>query len=252
MRFKNTANIISITLVVLFMVPAAEAMTVTLDAVENAGWSFEPLGQPYLKILDADNDIVWSGGNSDAITTWNDFADLVADLSDDQIGAAGSDPGLGEYEIQSGGNVFSDLVTPIYKTLSLPAGQYTISLDPGSESYNLKGYDAPESKYAGGNLWNAYVQLWTSDGQDLPFGDGDTQHESSAEALAAYDKITASLNLLHDADLHFYINDSNSLDNTGSVTLNIQAVPLPAAWLLFGSGMAALVGGRRFRKNGID
>ena len=247
MRFKDTANLISIALVVLFMVPAAVAMTVKLDAVENAGWNAEPLGQPYLKILDDGSTVVWSSVQSPV--AWSSFADLVADLSDNYIGAAGSGTSLGTYTIQSGGNVFSGLATPIYKTLSLPTGQYTISLDPSSESYNLKGYDAPN--YAGGNLWNAYLQIWTSDGQNLAFGDGDTQYGSSTETIAAYETITASLTLFSDADLNLYINDNNSLDNTGSVTLNIQPVPLPATWLLFGSGMAALVGGRRFRKKGI-
>jgi hypothetical protein len=249
MRFKGTANIILISLLVLSMVPAAGAMTVTLDAVENAGWWEENLEQSYLKIFDADNIEVWSGGNSDLMTSWTDFAALVDDLDDGYIGAAGSGTSLGStYTIQSGGNVFS-AAAPIYTTIRLSAGQYTISLDSDSESYNLKGYS--DSNYAGDNLWNAYVQMWVPDGQNLAFGDGNTLYGNSAEALSAYDTITVSLELFGDTDLNLYINDYNSLDNTGSVTLNIQPVPLPAAWLLFGSGMAALAGGRRLRKNGV-
>ena len=247
MRFKDTANLISIALVVLFMVPAAVAMTVKLDAVENAGWNAEPLGQPYLKILDDGSTVVWSSVQSPV--AWSSFANLVADLSDNYIGAAGSGTSLGTYTIQSGGNVFSGLATPIYKTHRLPAGQYQISLDLNSKAYNLMGYS--DSNYVGDNLWNAYVQMWTSDGQSRSLGGGTTFYGSEAAALAAYDTMTASLFLSEEADLFLYINDINSLDNTGSVTLNIQPVPLPAAWLLFGSGMAALVGGRRFRKKGI-
>ena len=252
MSFKVTANMISMALMVLLMVPVAGAMTVALDAVENAGWYNEPLGQSYLKILDDDSKVVWSGGSSDATTRWSGgFAALVDDLVDGYIGAAGSGVSLGNiYDIQSGGNVFSaTAAVPIFKTIHLSAGQYTISLDPGSESYNLKGYS--DSNYVGDNLWNAYVQMWVPGGQSLSFGDGATLYGSSLEALLAYDTITASLTLSGDADLNLYINDINSLDNTGGVTLNIQPVPLPAAWLLFGSGMAALVGMRHFRKNGI-
>ena len=248
MKLKDTANIISIALVVLFMAPAAGATIVTLNSVEHAGWWEKNLEQPYLKILAESGTVVWSSESSQV--NWSSFADLVADLSDDAVGAAGSAPSLGKYEIQSGGNVFSaTAAAPIYQTLKFSAGQYTISLDSNSVAYNLQGYS--DQYYAGDNLWNAYVQMWVTGGQDLAFGDGSPLYGSEAAALAAYDTMTASLTLFGDADLNFYINDYNSLDNTGSVTLNIQAVPLPAAWLLFGSGMAALVGGRRFRKNRI-
>lgn len=249
MRFKDSVNIISIALVVLLMAPAAGATTVTLFGVKNAGWSTEPLGQPYLKILDTGNTVVWSGGNSDLIATWTDFAALVEDLNDGYIGPASSGTGLGStYTILSGGNVFSATANDIYETIPLPAGQYTISLDPSSEAYNLKGYS--DSKYVGDNLWNAYVQMWTSDGQSRSFGGGTTFYGSETDALNVYGTITTSLFLSEAADLFLYINDYNSLDNTGSVTLNILPVPLPAAWLLLASGVGALVGGRRFRKTG--
>ncbi len=247
MRFNVTASIFSSFLAVLLMVPIAGAMTVTLDAVDNAGWYAESLEQPYLKILDENNNTAWSSESS--TLSWSGFSDLVADLADGWIGGVDNGTSLGStYAIQSGGNVFFP-TPPIYKTIHLSAGHYEISLDSSSEAYNIVGYD--DLIYSGGDLWNAYVQMWTSDGQSDAFGDGNILYGSEFDALDAYDTLAMSLTLSGEADLFLYINDINSLDNVGSVTLNIQPVPVPAAWLLFGSGIAALVGGRRFRKSGI-
>lgn len=247
MRFNVTASIFSGFLAVLLMVPIAGAMTVTLDSVGNAGWSAESLEQPYLKILDGTT-TVWSSESS--TPSWSGFSDLVADLADGWIGFEGTGTPLGgTYAIQAGGDVFFPS-TPIYQTIHLSAGHYEVSLDSNSEAYNIVGYS--DQNYSGGDWWNAYVQMWTSDGQSHAFGDGNTIYGSEFDALDAYNTRIRplSLSLSDEADLFLYINDINSLDNEGSVTLNIQPVPVPAAWLLFGSGIAALVGGRRFRKGG--
>jgi len=49
------------------------------------------------------------------------------------------------------------------------------------------------------------------------------------------------LNLAQAANVYFYINDYNAIDNTGGVTLDIRAVPEPASLWLLGSGMLLLL-----------
>ena len=80
---------------------------------------------------------------------------------------------LGDYIIQSGGNVFgSPPPSPLWASLSLSAGNYAISLDPNSRAYNIEGYNNSTFGYLGENKWNAYVQMWTSETvpQNLAFG----------------------------------------------------------------------------------
>lgn len=221
----------------------ARAVTVSLDAVDNAGWYAEDLSQSYLTLMDGNNNVAWSYNGSNLL--WTDFSGMVADLSDGYIGSSSGGSYLGPYTILSGGDVFgSSPTSPIWTSLSLSAGRYEISLDPSSRAYNLLGYIDPN--YSGGNLWNAYVQMWTSDGQDLAFGSGSTIFGSEADTLSYYfnPSNNISLNLAGNADLYFYINDYNSLDNIGNVTLNISSVPLPSSLLLLCTGIVALYTGR--------
>ena len=231
------------------MVSTAGAYSVTLDSVDNAGWYNGSLDQSYLRLFDEGNTLQWSydGGN----LLWSDFTGLVADLSDGWIGANPSGIYLGNYTIQSGGDVFgSPPPSPIWTSLGLPGGQYQISLDPNSRAYNIEGYNDPN--YLGSDKWNAYVQMWTSDGQSLAFGGGGSFFGSEADALTYYQAASnnISLYLASNADLFFYINDNNSLDNIGSVTLNIQAstAPIPATFPLLFTGLATLAASRIVRK----
>lgn len=251
MKFRSFISLAVFLSVFSFMVSSAGAYSVTLDSVDNAGWWEGSLDQSYLRLLDEGNWVQWS---SDVDTLlWSDFDGLVADLADGWIGEDPSGIELGNYTIQSGGNVFgSPPPSPLWTSLSLSAGNYLISLDPNSRAYNIEGYDDPIHNYLGSNRWNAYVQMWTSDGQNLAFGGGSTFFGSEAEAIAHHldPSNNISLYLAGDADLFFYINDNNSLDNIGSVTLKIEAspVPVPATFLLLGTGLIVLAAGRTVRK----
>jgi hypothetical protein len=57
-----------------------------------------------------------------------------------------------------------------------------------------------------------------------------------------------TITLDHQADVQFYINDYNSVDNAKSVTLEICGVPLPGSLSLLGPGLALLLAGLWRRK----
>ena len=59
------------------------------------------------------------------------------------------------------------------------------------------------------------------------------------------------LTLDYPATVNFYINDYNSVDNLGSVSLDVNAVPLPGTLTLLGSGLALLLAGRRWRHHDL-
>jgi hypothetical protein len=236
-----------LTILLLSCMPClASAATVTLDAVANSGWSQENLDNAYLNILtERGGNVVWSLETE--TLAWKDFGAMVADLSDSYIGDPQDGIPLGDtYFIEAGGDAFYSPEAPIYKTVSLAAGTYTVSLAQDSDAYNIKGYE--DDNYSSENLWNAYVQMWTSDGQDRAFGDGSIYYDSAGSALDAHEMLSIPLHLTGDTDLNLFINDLNSLDNVGSVTLTIRPVPVPAAWVLLGSGLAAIVGRRRYRQ----
>ncbi|PID40458.1 MAG: hypothetical protein CR984_03070 [Proteobacteria bacterium] len=244
--YKRALRNVLIILMLSFMPCFAGAATVTLDAVDNSGWWVKDLNEPYLNILNDGGEVAWSLETESL--GWNNFGELVADLSDLYIGDPDNGIRLGStYVIESGGNAFSTgPQEPIYETVSLAAGNYAISLTQDSDTYNIMGYE--DENYSSEDRWNAYVQMWTSDGQTLSFGDGGTYFGSSGAALDAHETLSISLYLPVDADLNLYINDINALDNIGSVSLRIQSTPVPAAWVLLGSGIAAFIGGRRCRR----
>ena len=110
-----------------------------------------------------------------------------------------------------------------------------MSLAPDSSAYNLLAYD-------GGNDWNAYVQMWADYDDSFNFGEGSFVTGSESNALQFYrDNVDGlRINLQQDTNLYFYINDINSIDNSGSVKLNVAVVPEPQQVLLFISGAIPL------------
>ena len=50
-----------------------------------------------------------------------------------------------------------------------------------------------------------------------------------------------TITLTEDTNLNFYINDYNSIDNAGGVTLNVAVVPEPGQVALFITGALTLV-----------
>jgi hypothetical protein len=237
MKIKFIKFLVTIFGGVAFLLPNANAATITLDGKDNAGWYEQDLSGSYLNILYDNGQWTYDGSN----LLWASYDEMISDLSDGYVGDENSGTYWGNYTINAGGDVFgSSANTSIYKSIFLTAGNYIISLADYSGVYNRKGYN-------GGDAWTDYVQIFGGN-INVAFGDGGITYSSENEAYQVYSSLIIPINITESTELKFYLNDWNSLDNIGEVTLDIQPVPEPATLLLLGSGMAAIATRRKFRR----
>ena len=156
--------------------------------------------------------------------------------------------------MESGGDPFISPSAPIWKSISLNSGTYVLSLTINSRAYNLSDYRWPNETTLVPK-WNAYVQIYADygGGQNASFNFGEAPlfiKPTEAEALDFYRNNVngKQIALTQAANVYFYINDINSIDNAGGVSLEIQPVPVPQAVYLLGSGLLGLaLIRRRFR-----
>lgn len=214
--------------IISFSYTYASTNTITLDGIANAGYWADDLTSTYLYVKDLTDDSYyyqWRYGSLDALR-WSGMDELITDLN-----AQGF-----SWWLESGGDPFNNPSSPIWTSVYLERGLYEISLAPDSSAYNL-------SAYWDDNNWNAYVQMWAAYGDSFNFGEGSYITNSENDTLNYYrtnvDGMTFSLN--DDTYLYFHINDFNSIDNSGSVKLNVTLVPEPPPVLLLISGAVTLV-----------
>lgn len=230
----------------------AWAYTIYVDGVANAGWYADTLEKTHLYVWDFDRNAYAYQWTYDGTTPlpWASLADFLADLQDNVLDQAGGIV-LGSWQVQSGGDPFTQPAAAIWKSLSLPAGSYRLRLAPDSRAYDLRSFAWPGEQEE--HIWNAYVQIhgrYPGGGTfDLAFGDWSYNKPTEAEVLSFYRANVDGLrlDLSGPAELFFYINDYNSIDNASGVTLELAVVPLPGTLLLLAGGLAALLwhGSRR-------
>ena len=211
---KSTIILLAIMLLMTISASSSNAVLITLDGVANAVLSSEDKTKPYLNIFDVTNNSYyyqWKYGDPTSLQ-WSNMDQLTSHLY--------AQSGL-TWLLESGGDPFNP-VTPIWKSLSLAKGTYDISLADSSSAYNLLDY-------WGGDMWNAYVQIQTEYGDSFNFGDGAINFTSESNTLTYYNLYVDGMiiDLQQDTEMYLYINDGNSIDNSGSVTLNIEATPVP-------------------------
>lgn len=231
----------------------APAVTVTMEGVANATWWANPT--TYLYVAHADSSgyyYQWNSGSGSLPANWTSLDAMVQDLVNNRTYVGDND-----WKVESGGDPFNNPNAPyVWKTLTLPAGQYLLRLAQTSEAYNLKSYLWPRETPADLNVWNAYVQIdavyQNNQGAfSFAFGGYDGYWQSTeADALNYYRQNVDGLQvtLAHPADLRFYINDYNSVDNAKSVTLEILGVPLPGSLSLLAPGLAWLLAAGLWRR----
>jgi len=207
----------------------ASTTTVTLDGIVNAGYSADDLTSSYLYVkntTDNSYSYKWRYGVNPEPLAWSNLTDLVTDLNSQGF----------DWWLESGGDPFNNPSSPIWTSVFFEKGVYEISLAPDSSAYNRVAY-------WGENDWNNYVQMYAAYGDSCNFGEGSYISGSENDSLNYYrtnvDGMTVSLK--EDTNLYFYINDSNSVDNSGSVKLNVAVVPEPGQVLLFIAGAFPLV-----------
>jgi hypothetical protein len=224
---------------------SARADTISLDAIANAGWYSEDLTRTHLSIRDNDSGgyyYQWSYGNGNL--PWSSLNDLVTDLTDDGIlNTLGIN--VGNWLLESGGDVFNHPDSGIYKSMYLPQGWYELTLAPESHAYNLEDF-------WGGSSWNAYVQIWADYGDIFNFGEGYPLYGTEEDALEYYRNCVDGMRiyLAQSADVYFFINDWNSVDNDGIITLDIQPAPVPEPGTLYlvASGLTFFLARRRWSR----
>jgi PEP-CTERM motif len=226
---KLTISVLSVMMLLIISVTYTHAQTITLDGIGNAVLWSEDKTSAYLNIYNVTDSSYYYEWKYDGSTSlaWGSLDALVAD------------PNLGAFEwrLESGGDPFNTPSNAIWKSIYLTSGSYEISLSDNSEAYNLMDY-------WGGNMWNAYVQMWADYDDSFNFGDGLPSFSSESETLAYYRSNVDGMivDLQEDTNLYFYINDTNSIDNSGSVTLNISPnpVPEPTTIVMLGLGIGLL------------
>ncbi|SFK74700.1 hypothetical protein [Methylophaga sulfidovorans] len=131
--------------------------------------------------------------------------------------------------------------------LNLTAGTYSIS-------------PFKDNTYTAWNAWGK-VQGCSSDGTGCSKGwinnysfttpagttniiTSNTDRYETAD-LALLNAVGATFTLLTDATVKFFINDSQYGDNIGGMSLNVSAVPVPAAAFLFAPALLGFMGLRR-------
>ena len=215
-------------MVVMFFSYSHASTSVTLDGIENAGYWADDLKSTYLYVKDLADDsyyFQWRYGVNPDPLPWSNLDELVADLNTKNF----------NWWLESGGDPFTSPANPIWTSIFLEKGLYDIRLAPDSSAYNLAAYWGTDS-------WNNYVQIWADYDDSFNFGEGSYIANSASDSLNFYrtnvDGMTISLK--ENTNLHFFINDWNSVDNAGSVKLNVSVVPEPGQVLLFISGALPL------------
>jgi hypothetical protein len=230
------------------------AEIVHLDGIANAGWYSDILTNAHLYIANLDIPgnyyYQWSYTPGNPTPLWNSRQALSDDLAD---GVLVNGTPVGNWQVQSAGDVFNNPANAIWKTLNISPATYKLNLTADSRAYQLNEF-LWSNESSSSPVWNAYVQIYAvyEDNSTGSFNFGDWSHSRGTESdvLTLYRQVVDGLliDITQPATLYFYINDYNSVDNGASVTLEFTApppVPLPGSLVLFGSGLTAFIAWRR-------
>ncbi len=213
--------------------PRVGAETIHLDGIANAGWSTDDLTKAHLYIADRSNPgtyyYQWKYAPNNPVP-WNSREDLAVDLSDGVLfNNTTNEIAVPSRKVESAGDVFNNPAEAIWKKLTLSSGTYTLSLTADSHAYQLNEFLWPGESTD--PVWNAYVQMYAvyddnSEGS-FNFGDWTLARGTENDVLKRYRQVVdgMTINIPNPAELYFYINDYNSVDNGGSVTLEFTDPP---------------------------
>lgn len=230
---KSILTAIAIVLTVGFSVGSGVAALITLDAIEDAG--LYP-GQGAYIMFQRDNDSV----SVIPPTQWGSAQD-VYDYAADPIN------GIGAWNyVESAGNIWSPDQVAAESLTGMHAGTYRITPVAGAYQYDSFGWSSNSGEWR----WEMHIQALDNNGTWIGnYLLGSTSPFVTADnAFNAVSGSYLDIAMLEGGSLHFWIWDTNSIDNDGFLQASIAMVPEPAALLLLGLGLTALSGLRKHRQ----
>jgi hypothetical protein len=218
----------------------AYGVTFTVDAREDAGIS--PGESAYLRFLGSDGQY-YNGPSSDpGWTRYRNVDPLVMDPH--SVETYTSNAGIpGPWVLQSAGNVWSSNTTVGEFLTGLHAGTYRVSPIGSAFEYSFSDGVPPYNKfwwqlsvlahdvYVNGQFESYYSAIVGST----------TPYDTAADALQANIGNYMDFDMAEGGSLSFWIWDPNSIDNSGSLTFNVNPVPEPSTFLLLTVGLAFLI-----------
>ncbi len=209
---------------------SALGIQMTIGAIEDAGQS--PGQSAYLQF-------VYPPSGVSPVTTATAPSEWTS--SSDAYSYAALHGILDGWHVEAGGNIWSsDLIVGDSLT-NLHAGTYRISVVGGAFQYDAFNW----SPYEGQWRWQLHIQSSLLPAS-LILGDTNPLN-SAASALGNSFGRYLDIPVNEGGALIFWIYDTNSIDNSGSLTFNVQPIPEPSTFILAGTGLLLLA--RRFRRS---
>ncbi len=216
----------------------AHATQYTIDAVSDAGSS---PGQP--DIVDF---LLSNGSTVNVPSTASPFVNANSVFSYAANSANDITPG---WTLQSAGNIWNSSATTVgVTTQQLAAGTYQVSVAGGAFTYDSFNWSNSPDYY---QQWLWFLNI----GSDVPVTvngvtsqsynsytlGSTTLYSSSGAAFLANQNASIDITLANQGYLTFWIYDTDSIDNAGSLQVNLAAVPLPSSLLLLITGVPVLM-----------
>lgn len=146
-----------------------------------------------------------------------------------------------QWYLQSAGNIWSSTDLLAGDALkNLAAGVYRVSVVGGAFQYDSFNWSNDQGNW----WWQLHIQSSMLPGSLIL---GDTSPFGTAQAAflnSSGEYIDVLVN--EGGSLTFWIYDTNSIDNSGSLTFNVIPIPEPSTFILAGTGLLFLY--RRFRR----
>jgi hypothetical protein len=210
----------------------AYGTTITVDAMDDAG--LLPGPDVYLRFVDASTSDLLNEVTSATLPSWTS-AQQALDY------ASSYNNWNTSWLLSSAGDIWSSDTIVGESLTGLAAGTYTVSPLSGAFTYDSWNWSPDYGKY----LWYLNIRVLDNSGNfvsDYQLGSPVT-YPSALEALQA--SLTSYLNISvpDGGSLNFWIWDVNSIDNAGSLTVDVSVIPEPSTLILLSIGLPFLLTG---------
>ncbi len=139
------------------------------------------------------------------------------------------------WEYTSAGNMWTNPGTIGYTVSGLASGTYKISAVSGGFTYDSWNWSSDYNQYL------YFLQIVKGTGWVGTIGDDTKTSTGGVSGLSTfYSTWFTTVTLLPGETLSFYVWDTNTMDNMGTLRFSVASVPLPSSLLLALSGLPAM------------